>query len=532
MPNQLTYPGIYIEEVPSGVHPITGASTSDTAFVDYFPRGPIASATRVTSFTEFQSIFGGPDAQSAASFAVLQYFQNGGQVAWIVRIVPASSPAVATITLTGSSPPQDALVVSASSAGKWGSNLQVAVTQTVPADGSAFNLFVRESVPDGAGGRRTAATEVHRNLTMTVGSASYAVDAVNASSSLVVLSEPGGGLGVHPTLSQPDAATGEPPSGAWQSLSTVADPVVIDTSTGRPVAGYVTALQAGLNALDHIEPFRFNLLCLPGSAFLSDGDLKTVTDAAASYAGSKRAFLIADMPVALGSAAAGQTWLLSSNGPAPTPNAAVYFPSVRVADPLAPGRTRTMGASGMVAGIFARTDATRGTWKAPAGIDATMSGATPAVKLNDADSGRLNPLAVNVLRSFAVVGDVVWGARTLFGADQRASEWKYVPVRRTALYIENSLFDGLKWVVFEPNDEPLWAQIRMNVGAFMQDLFRQSAFQGTTPKEAYVVKCDRTTTTQSDIDRGIVNILVGFAPLKPAEFVVIRIQQLAGQTQA
>jgi phage tail sheath protein FI len=210
----------------------------------------------------------------------------------------------------------------------------------------------------------------------------------------------------------------------------------------------------------------------------------------------------------------------------------VYFPAVNVPDPLAPGRLRTMGASGVVAGIYARTDAARGTWKAPAGIDATLSGATPALPLNDGDSGRLNPLAINALRSFPVVGDVVWGARTLFGADQRASEWKYVPVRRMALYIENSLFDGLKWAVFEPNDEPLWAQIRLNVGTFMQDLFRQSAFQGSTPRDAYLVKCDRTTTTQSDIDKGIVNILVGFAPLKPAEFVVIRLQQLAGQTQS
>jgi phage tail sheath protein FI len=136
------------------------------------------------------------------------------------------------------------------------------------------------------------------------------------------------------------------------------------------------------------------------------------------------------------------------------------------------------------------------------------------------------------VRTFPVFGPVVWGARTLFGADQRGSEWKYVSVRRTALYIENSLVQGLGWVVFEPNDEPLWAQIRLNVGAFMQDLFLQGAFQGTTPREAYLVKCDRTTTTQTDIDRGVVNIVVGFAPLKPAEFVVIRIQQLAGQAQA
>jgi uncharacterized protein len=150
-------------------------------------------------------------------------------------------------------------------------------------------------------------------------------------------------------------------------------------------------------------------------------------------------------------------------------------------------------------------------------------------KLTDGENGRLNPIGVNCLRNFPVAGNVVWGGRTLRGADALASEWKYVPVRRTALFIEESLYRGTQWVVFEPNDEPLWAQIRLNIGAFMQNLFRQGAFQGKTPQEAYLVKCDKETTTQNDINLGIVNILVGFAPLKPAEFVIIKIQQLAGQ---
>jgi phage tail sheath protein FI len=144
----------------------------------------------------------------------------------------------------------------------------------------------------------------------------------------------------------------------------------------------------------------------------------------------------------------------------------------------------------------------------------------------------LNPLGVNCLRFFPpVIGRVVWGARTVRGADQLADEYKYVPVRRLALYIEESLYRGTQWVVFEPNDEPLWAQIRLNVGAFMQNLFRQGAFQGTTPRDAYFVKCDKETTTQNDINLGIVNIVVGFAPLKPAEFVIIKIQQIAGEIQ-
>lgn len=169
-------------------------------------------------------------------------------------------------------------------------------------------------------------------------------------------------------------------------------------------------------------------------------------------------------------------------------------------------------------------------WKAPAGIDASVTGARGlSASITDAEQGRINPLGVNVLRTFPVIGTVAWGARTIRGADILASDWKYVPVRRLALMIEESLYRGTQWAVFEGNDERLWAQLRMNIGAFMQDLFRKGAFQGTSPREAYLVKCDGETTTQTDIDRGIVNAVVGFRPLKPAEFVIIKISQLAGQ---
>jgi phage tail sheath protein FI len=185
-----------------------------------------------------------------------------------------------------------------------------------------------------------------------------------------------------------------------------------------------------------------------------------------------------------------------------------------------------------MAGIMARTDTERGVWKAPAGLAATIVGAPAlSVPLTDAEIGLLNPLGINCLRRAPAAGRVVWGARTREGDDRLASEWKYIPVRRTALYIEESLYRGTQWVVFEPNDESLWAQIRLNVGAFMHDLFRQGAFQGSTPQDAYLVKCDAETTTQNDINLGVVNILVGFAPLKPAEFVVLKIQQLAGQVE-
>ena len=224
--------------------------------------------------------------------------------------------------------------------------------------------------------------------------------------------------------------------------------------------------------------------------------------------------------------------VISSTALPKSDHAAVYYPWIRIADPLKGGKLRSCPPSGTVAGLYARTDSSRGVWKAPAGTDATLVGVQQIeYLLTDMENGTLNPLGVNCIRILPVFGAVSWGARTLRGANQMVSEYKYIPVRRLALYIEESLYRGTQWVVFEPNDEPLWAQIRLNIGAFMHGLFRQGAFQGKTPQEAYFVKCDKETTTQDDINKGIVNIVVGFAPLKPAEFVVIQIQQIAGQIQ-
>jgi phage tail sheath protein FI len=527
MPASPTYPGLYVEEIPSGVHPITGAATADTAFVDYFPRGPVGTPVRVTSFEDFERVFGGLSAASEASYAVLQYYLNGGRNAWIVRIAHGG-PATAARTLTGGEGPVDVLVVRASSPGSWGNGLRVAATATVPADPGRFNLFVQETRSD-AGVTSVVATESHLGLTMTRTDPGYVVDAVNAASSLVRVAEADDADGTPPTLEDPDAA-GNPPESAFAALTDGDEGTALEATGRLSLTGLDDALAAGYRTLDRIDPFIFNLLCLPAAALLTAAVQSTVIAAAQTYCEAKRAFLLVDTP-AVADVAAVQTWL-TGVGRAPSRNAAVYVPRLRIPDPLAGGRPRDIGPSGTVAGVYARTDAARGVWKAPAGIEATVRGGSPASAFNDADSGALNPQGINVIRTFAVFGPVVWGARTLFGADQRASEWKYVSVRRTALFLENSLVQGLQWVVFEPNDEPLWSQIRLNVGAFMQDLFLQQAFQGTSPREAYLVKCDRTTTTQADIDRGVVNILVGFAPLKPAEFVIIRIQQLAGQAQA
>ena len=286
--------------------------------------------------------------------------------------------------------------------------------------------------------------------------------------------------------------------------------------------------KSGIHALRDVQDV--NLLCLPEVSDLPLDNMIAVLAAAERLVQDKRMFLIVDSPSAwktLDDARAnlGRLDSVRSN------YAALYFPHLELVDPLS-GRLRTFPPCGAVAGIMARTDSERGVWKAPAGTEARLSGTRAlTVPLTDPENGLVNPLGVNCLRSFPVIGPVVWGARTMEGADALASQWKYVPVRRLALMVEESLYRGTKWVVFEPNDEPLWAQIRLNVGAFMHSLFERGAFQGVSARDAYFVKCDKDTTTQNDINSGIVNILVGFAPLKPAEFVIIKIEQLAGQIE-
>ena len=201
--------------------------------------------------------------------------------------------------------------------------------------------------------------------------------------------------------------------------------------------------------------------------------------------------------------------------------AAIYWPKLATIDDQ--GEEQIIDPSGTVAGIYTRTDTAHGVWKAPAGMEAELIGVNGlAHKITEQDNSVINQSGVNALRAFPQ-GIVIWGGRTLAGFQQ--SEWRYVPVRRLALMIEESILRGVGFAVFEPNDEPLWAQIRSAVNGFMDDLFREGALMGAKASEAFFVKCGRTTTTQSDIDNGIVNIQIGFAPLKPAEFIILNIQQ-------
>jgi phage tail sheath protein FI len=526
MPVQPTFPGVYIEEVPSGVRTITGVATSITAFIGSAPRGPVDAPTTINNFGDYERIFGGLSLASTMSYAVRDFYLNGGSQAIIVRLVNGGSAATITLRATSASPPgSPSLMLEAASVGAWGANLRALVDHDTKdrTNTKLFNLTIQEIDP---ATKAVRSSEKFINVSVDKNDPRFLPKVLELSSSFVRVQKDLAG--------RPDETikmTGSPPEREDDPVPAQGgDDGVALANTSFHGSGMQGA-KKGIFSLEKAD--LFNLLCVP--PYTPSNDVETdVLAEAVTYCRRRRAMMIVD---------AASSWTNKKNaadelqaqtypgigGPDRT-YATIFFPRLKQPNPLRDNQLEEFVPCGAVAGIFARTDSTRGVWKAPAGQEAGLVGVPQlSVSLTDEENGELNPLGINCLRAFPVIGRVVWGARTLDGADRLASEWKYIPVRRTALFIEESLYRGTQWVVFEPNDEPLWAQIRLNVGAFMQNLFRQGAFQGRTPREAYFVKCDRETTTQADINLGIVNILVGFAPLKPAEFVVIKIQQIAGE---
>lgn len=397
MATSFVRPGNYAQELPNALQSIAGVPTAITAFVGHTSSGIEHQAQDVFSFADFERLYGGLAADSVLSYAVQQFFQNGGAHAVVVRTSGADGGLPATADIIG--------------------------------DQAAFSGL-------------------------------YALLKVDLFNLLCI----------------PDA-----------TRASAADPTVPD----------------------------------PGV------DANAIYGAAMALCEQRRAFLLIDPPVDVATVAAAADWK-SQRLTVTDANGAAFFPRLNLADSLNDNRLRGFAPCGVVAGVYATTDARQGVWKSPAGTGAVLKGVQGmACQIDDQDNDTLNALAVNCFRSFPNCGPVLWGARTLAGADAMASEWRYVPVRRTALFIEESVFRGTQWAVSEPNGEPLWASIRSSVSAFMQGLFLKGAFQGSTPTQAYFVKCDSETMTQTDIDNGVVNILVGFAAQSAAEFLVLRISQTA-----
>ncbi len=532
-----TYPGVYVQEVDSGVRTVAGVPTSIAAFVGVAERGAVNEPVACFNFGEFSRRFGGLSSASTMSYCVEDFFANGGGQCEVVRVFKPlnadddSDPANVLFADGRAQLDLGTLKLRATSSGAWGNNLEAWVEH--PANDPARAAIATKYGVDGADlftltvvDTSTGSREVHPNLVLAEAGGQRRFDRVLGETSQLVEFLPDGAgtpsFGVRPA---PATVTNGVPVATKASGGNDGQPVDDDALEGEEES------KSGMHALRRAD--IFNLLCIPpvdrGSNLAKD-----LREAAAKFCRERRALFIVDPPsawdaipdtaaaTAKTSVAAGEIMALAD-----ADHAAIYFPRLRKRDPLRGGQVDTFPPCGAVAGIMARTDTQRGIFKSPAGLGATVVGTEAlTVKLTDDENGLLNPVAVNCLRTFPNIGRTVWGARTLKGSDQLSDDYKYVSVRRLALFIEESLFRGTQWAVFEGNDEPLWAQIRLSVGSFMQRLFLQGAFQGASPKEAYFVRCDASTTTSDDINRGIVNIVVGFAPLQPAEFVVISIQQI------
>lgn len=542
MPVTTSYPGVYIEELPSSTHTVSAAPTSITVFIGYtnpfWLRAPDATpppfgvATEIFSFAEYQALYGGffnsPWLPDYMGRAVFEFFQNGGSDAIVVALEAGNYFDPTKV------PPADdtgkAVVAATAVMGTGANNYTLTALQPVglagpPQSGLTMQLIVSNLI-------KTTADDDTADVTLVYGSTvetyrRLLIDdlmaTLNARSALALVSKKG---------TVPTAYTGF--EGATQF--TYASAPAQGLTAINPLAyGPVFAANASLDKVS-----IFNLMVLPGqtnSAVLAE---------ALAYCEGKRAFYIMDPPanavadtlaVGMPGAPAGAATMkdIWDGGTLPvSANGAIYFPYLNATD-LVTGAATTSPPSGYVAGIFAREDQNRGVWKSPAGLETTVLGTTGVVpwgNMTNPQQGVLNEAGINVLRTFPGIGTVVFGARTLVSENVAFQQWKYVAVRRMALFLEQSLYASLGWAVFEPNDVPLWNALRQEVEAFMLGLFRQGAFQGTTADQAFHVTCDSTTTSQADIDNGIVKILVAFAPLKPAEFVVIQIAQIAGQTQS
>lgn len=641
MPVALTYPGVYIQEISSGSRSISGAATSIAAFVGSFSRGPLNTPVRMFHVGDFDTHMGGVHSDSETSYAVSQFFANGGGESFAVRVGGGTNGSMTVESWSGAS----TLAFAAGrqfqgnaveDPGTWNNNIRVDINYLTSDPTSLFNLSVTE-IRHVDGLEVPVRNETYRNVSMVTTHPRYVEDVVNDDSMMVQITAAGTAMpaptgfysavqdttqyaslaalstlqinlgagvvdvdidGSTPPVTMAEAALmlqnairdERPADPLWAQCQVlvrgqrlvifsgrnsteyragqviaVAESVgnfaTVTGLVGAGVEGNVqqyamnttapagnqtsavagtagsapTAAQlrgnrnqrTGIYALEDVD--LFNLLLIPEASDLSNGSvaaMSSVMSPAIAYCEEQRAFLLIDPPANVNSADEAIEWLDEVAGAGLRHrNTAAYYPRVQVPDPNSDNRLRTIAPSGTVAGVYARKDIESGIWTAAAGITASLRNVISFNQnLTNNEIGLLNPIGLNCLRNGGISGNIIWGARTLRGANELASEWKYVPVRRMALFVEESLFRGLQWSLFMPNDEPLWSEIRISVTSFMQGLFRQGAFQGSTPEQAFFVKCDSETTTQADIDAGVVNVLVGFAPLKPAEFVVVSLQ--------
>lgn len=525
-----SFPGLYLEEIPSGSKPIEGVGTSTAAFVGFTTKGPIGEPEIVLKWDDYDRQYGGiRDSEETKGdpmgFSVAAFFQNGGGKAYIVRITKDwnkddepiafdARKAVGYLDIP-SKTVDHGLQFSAVNEGAWANGLVVRMARNT----IRTNLYGVEIGRKNDAGELEA-QERYRNVSMDPKDPLFIKNVINDVSELVTVD-------MVPVAGKPitsSAFEGKTVSGrqSEDSLSGGAD--------GSPplTDDYIDIFTKFINYRD------INIICLPGQFWAKDGTGNPVIDAAIGHASRmKSRMVIVDPPVStkLETAKAVDDLSLPSKA-----CSVMYYPWVKVTNPFYnaetnPGAPKTVlvPPSGYAAGMWAKIDGKRGVWKAPAGLESALLGVAGLQYIvEDGEQDALNPLGVNCLRKMPGAGHVIWGARTL--ATKIDPDWRYVPVRRTAIMIEQSITNGIQWAVFEPNDHRLWAALQGIIGGFMNSLFRVGAFQGEKASDAYFVRCGLgDTMTQTDIDAGQVIVIAGFAPLKPAEFVIVRIQQKVNQ---
>jgi phage tail sheath protein FI len=515
MANEFRFPGVYIEEQLASMAGISGIETSITAFVGNTLMGPCGVPVYISGFEDYKRIFGGLALDSMLSYAVQDFFLNGGKKALVLRLTGIGARK-SRISLPCGSRAASCLNLEASSEGTWGDELSVQIVRSDLGNGLLGRLLKKKASARQFGlkiFRKQNLEEEFYEVSLNPGDAAFLPAMLEANSRLLRVLKTGSSW----TL---------PPQNPLYTLQAVSAAGGQD-GTALRTEDYLgdQAAETGIYALKKAN--LFNLLCIPPPQRGGDTDL-AVYRAALKLCVERRAILLVDAPAAwAGSGIAGimQADEVLGFQSADTRNAAVYFPRLLQSDALQKGQTEVFVPCGAVAGIIATTDERCGVWKAPAGAEAVLKG-VKGVQQDVPESLMeiLNASGINNIRNTSDKGMLLWGARTLRGSDRYADEYKYLSVRRTALYIEESVLRGTQWVIFEQNDEALWKKLGFQLEDFLMNLFRAGAFQGNRPDLAYFVKCGRDTTTQQELDNGYLNLRIGFAPLKPAEFLLINIK--------
>ncbi|MER2518080.1 phage tail sheath family protein [Candidatus Accumulibacter phosphatis] len=480
MPEYLS-PGVYVEEVSSGIKPVEGVGTSTGAFVGIAQRGPIGKPRLITNWTQFTATFGGFVENGYLAYAVYQFFSEGGTRCYVIRAAKGS----ATTLKKAETAAMGSLVVRANSEGIWGNALSAVVADetTLPGGSVRIDYFQLSIVYDGA------VVEAFDNVTLDEARPDHVLKRVDSK-----------------WVEMVDNGATRPPNGTTP-LAGGLDGDTLLSSDWAGATGFI-------NSFDPVDDI--NIVAIPDAL----GNA-TVTQNAYTYCYNRKdCFFVADTPQNLDAQGAAAFRMVTGNFN--SSYAAIYYPWISISDPLT-GKSKLTPPSGAIAGIYSHTDVARGVHKAPAGIEVGYLKSAIGLErvITKGEHDTLNPIGVNVIRSFPGAGSVVWGARTL-SAD---SEWKYVNVRRLFLFLEETIDEGTQWVVFEPNTPMLWGRVKRNITAFLTNVWRDGALFGTSAAEAFFVKVDAENNPPEVVDAGRLIIEVGVAPVKPAEFVIIRISQ-------